>query len=122
MVRVVGRERAISDGVAECDDGARAWLGSDVDTVEEIPRGHGGRLQQSLRCGVVAHRDEVILVGEGVVGFGAHNLRREIEADCDIGERSNLKRDGIGKDGGSGWNVYRGSAAESDGVIAAGLD
>ena len=79
-------------------------------------------LGSSGAAGRIAIGDIVVLVGEGVEGFGAHDLRRQIEADGDVGERSDVERDGIREDGGAGRNVDGGCAAKGDGVIAAGLN
>ena len=95
---------------------------SHIDAVEEVPGSDGRRFGQIRRGGDVAVGDEVVLVGEGVIGLGAHHLRRQIEADGQIGERRDGERHGIGEDLGAGRNVDRSGSAKGDGMIDAGLD
>ena len=74
------------------------------------------------RSGHIAVGDEVVLVGESVIGFGAHHLRRQIKADGEIGERRTASATGSEKNSAPGGMFTDGCSTKSDGVIEAGLN
>jgi len=121
--------RAIRNGISERNHGAGVWAGRngaigrrDIDAVKKVPGQERRGLRQLRRGGRVAFGEVVVLIGEEVEGFRAHDLRRQIEADGEIGERRDRERNGIGKDGAARRNVNGCGSAKVDGVIAAGLD
>ena len=98
--------RAVGDGVAKRDDGERTRPAGTSMPSKKYQEVKVVALASCCAAGESPSTTIVILVGEGVKRFGAHDLRRKIEANCYVGEGSDFDRHWVREHCSAGRNIH----------------
>ena len=121
VVAVGGGSMAVSDGVAEHDDGGGAFGSEDIDGGDLIPVVDVFGVGEIGGGGFVSVDDVRRSAGTGVAGFrGGRSL--EVERDRNVRESVDLVSDGVGNVVGAGRDGDVGRSGEGERLVGAGID